>query len=279
MIIARLAVYAAIAVTMYVNGSNAWSKGGSPADQFAMLAMALAIDGCKCSFLRVASLCKQDGRSFPATLLFLMWCPCLAYSTYAGYSYLHSNRTTVSTGKQGMAEERQRAQAAHDQAAADLRLATANPLWATTSACTTITKGKAKEFCETVTGLRDDQAAAAAILTRIAPTDANPEVTGLAANTGLTPERVQFLIALVPAMLVELLASVGFYAIGKHPTEIAPRKPVGAFWRSWLSMPGSSQKTLPVKLSTASGAIEKPMQPDKPTITPIQQTIKWQLPS
>jgi hypothetical protein len=266
MIIARLAVYAAIAVTMYVNGSYAWSKGGSPADQFAMLGLALAIDGCKCSFLRVASLCKQDGRSLPAILLFFMWWPCLVYSTFAGYSYLHSNRTTVSTGKQASAEERQRAQAAHDQAAADLRLATANPLWTTTSACTTVAKGKPKDFCEN-------------ILTRIAPTDANPEVTGLAANTGFTPERVQFLIALVPAILVELLASVGFYAIGKHPTEKAPRKPAGAFWGSWLSMPGSSQKTPPVKLSTAPGAIEKPVQPDKKATNPIQPTIKWQLPS
>ena len=72
MIIARAAVYIAIAVTMYVNGSYAWSKGGSPVDQWAMLGLALAIDGCKCSFLRVASLCKQDGRLLAAALVFLL---------------------------------------------------------------------------------------------------------------------------------------------------------------------------------------------------------------
>lgn len=88
MIIAVAAVYAAIAVTMFVNGSYAWSKGGSPADQYAILGLALAIDGCKCSFLRVSALCNQDGHRVAAILLFILWWPCLAYSTFAGYLVL-----------------------------------------------------------------------------------------------------------------------------------------------------------------------------------------------
>lgn len=278
MILARLAVLCAIAVTMYVNGSYAWSKGGSPADQFAMLGMALAIDGCKCSFLRVAALCKQDGRLLAATLLFFLWWPCIAYSTFAGYSYLHSNRTTISTGKQGLAEERQRAQATYEQTAADLRLAMANPLWASTSACTT-PKYKAKDFCENLERLRDDQAKASAILTRIAPTDANPEVTGLAANTGLPADRVQFVIALVPAILVELLASVGFYAIAKRPAEKAPRKPVGAFFQNWLPLPRKKSQTVPAAALGAFGAMSKPVEPANGMATPKQPKIIWQLPS
>jgi hypothetical protein len=117
-----------------------------------------------------------------------------------------------------------------------------NPLWASTNACTTIAKGKAKEFCDAVATLRTEQTKAAAVLNRIAPFDANPEVTGLAANTGIAAERVQFLIAVVPAVLVELLASVGFYAICRRPSEKAPKTLLGARLRSWLPGTWSSRK-------------------------------------
>ncbi|MEQ1719477.1 MAG: hypothetical protein ABL907_26375 [Hyphomicrobium sp.] len=234
-----------------------------------MLGLALAIDGCKCSFLRVSSLCKQDGRPLAAILLFVLWWPCLAYSTFAGYSYLHINRTTVSTDKQGIAEERQRAHAAHDQATADLRIATADPLWAATSACTTtLPKGRGKEFCATIIRLRADQAAAAAILTRITPIDANPEVTGLTANTGLTSDQVQFLIAAVPAILVELLASVGFYAIGKRSTEKAPSQPVNASPRFWRPKPSQAPKTSPASVLVAPA-------PQATSATPPQPVWKF----
>jgi hypothetical protein len=279
MIIAVAAVYAAIAVTLYVNGSYAWSKGGSPADQFAMLGLALAIDGCKCSFLRLASLRQQEGRTLAAVLLFVLWWPCLVYSTFAGYSYLHTNRAAVSTGKQGTADERQRAQATHDQAAADLRLALANPLWAASSACTSPAKGKAKEFCDTIARVRADQADAAVILTRIAPTDANPEVTGIAANTGVAAERIQLIIALVPAILVELLASVGFYAIGKRPAGKAPGTPVEA--RRWFRRPkpASTRETPPAAFVEASGAMAKPVPAAVVPVPATAPTVKWKIPS
>jgi hypothetical protein len=241
MIIAVAAVYAAIAVTLYVNGSYAWSKGGSPSDQMAMLGLALAIDGCKCSFLRLASLRQQEGRTLAAVLLFVLWWPCLVYSTFAGYSYLHTNRAAVSTGKQGTADERQRAQATHDQAAADLRLALANPLWA--------------------------------------PTDANPEVTGIAANTGFAAERIQLIIALVPAILVELLASVGFYAIGTRPAEKAPGKSVEARRQFWLPELGSTRKTPPAASAGASGAVAKPVPAAVVADPAIVPTMKWKIPS
>lgn len=268
MIIAVAAVYAAIAVSLFVNGSYAWSKGGTPADQYAMVGLMLAIDGCKVSFLRLASARFQQRLRAAAVALLVLWCPCFVVSTVAAYSYLQTNRAAVSTDKQGTAEERQRAHAAHDQAAADLRLATANPLWNETSACTTILpKGKGKGFCDGITRLRANQASAAAILTRITPTDANPEVTGLAANTGLTAAQVQFLIAIVPAILVELLASVGFYAIGKHLAENAPGQPAGARLKSWLHEIGRPLKKPSGNALEAPAMKSTPSEPPQPVWT------------
>jgi hypothetical protein len=227
MIVASCAVAAAVVVTMYFNGSYAWSKGGTHYDQIAMLAFALAIDGCKCSFLHTAALCRRDGFRAAAFALVILWLPCFGYSTFAGYSYLHTNRAEVSSGKDAHAQERQRAQAIHDQAAADIKLAMTSP-----------PKGKGKEFCDGIARLKTTQGAAADILTRIAPTDANPEVSGLATVTGAAPDRVTFAIAIVPAILIELLASIGVWAVGTRISSNGPRKPIGRrFWSRKREMP------------------------------------------
>jgi hypothetical protein len=273
MIIARCAVYGAVLVTMYFNGMYAWSKGGAPMDQYAMLAFALSIDGCKASFLRAASLCWRDHHRAVATSLFVLWWPCFAYSTFAGFSYLHTNRAVVSSDKVGHAQERQRAQTTYDQAGADLKLAITSPHWAASASCTLPPKGKGKEFCDGVARLKTTQASAAAILTRITPTDANPEVSGLASTTGLTPDRVQNIIALVSAILIELLASVGFYAIGSRINSKGSSKPVGRPWFRRHPRPTPTTETLSVALPVIPTSPSKPTTNSTSSPTPFRLTI------
>ncbi len=148
MIFARIAVAGAILCTLWFNASYAWGKATDLPGQVALVTLALTVDLCKCGFLPAASLLWRRGRELPALVLVLLFVPCLAFSIFAGFSSITTNRATTTVTAQATADARARAQIAHDEARQEIATAKTSELWETTTACTSIKKTSQREFCD-----------------------------------------------------------------------------------------------------------------------------------
>lgn len=277
--VARFAVLGAVGTTMYFNGSYALSKTASWEAGAGLLAMALTIDLCKCTFLPISASLWAANYRFAALLLFLLWTPCLAYSTFAGYAQITTQRTLATVDGEANAEERSRAQAAYDRAVADLATAMRAEPWKATSACTLPRKKSQHAFCTKIAATKAAQTAAEATLARLAPAHPNPELTGMVTTTGLDPALLTFLIAFVPALLLELLASVGGYAVSCPLKPTGHAKAPGGPVQGRIRFPGlrwpersGTQSTSPV-----DAVVRIPLDQPKSPSGPPQ--IKWTLPA
>lgn len=213
LVVVRVAVFGAMATSLWFNASIAYAKAPTPFDQAAMVALALTIDCCKCGFLRASSACWQRRNWLPAALLFALWWPCLAYSTFQGYESLTTNRSAATASAEGQTQQRRRAQKVYDDATADLATAKAAPQWTQSAACTT-PKPATQAFCDRVARRLADQERATEQLNRLSPVAANPALDAIQSLTGWPAARIAVATALFPALLIELLASVGYYALG-----------------------------------------------------------------
>ena len=224
MIFARLAVYGAIACTLWFNGSYAWSKGGALPHQLSMVALAITIDLCKCGFLPAASRLWGDRSYLPAFLLVVLWLPALAYSTFAGYASITTNRAATSSADQTRADRYSRAQSDYDQASESLTTATASPMWKRSDACTDPRSRRERSFCQSVSDARKRQLEASRQLDTVIHVAVDPEVTVLS-ETFTWPRHVLSLtVALWPALLLELVASLGLYAVYRLRSGKAPER-------------------------------------------------------
>lgn len=243
--LARLGAWGAVASTLVCNGLYGWSQGVELPQKLGMLAIAVTIDLCKCGFLPAAASQWAQGFKLRAVLIaVLLWPPALTYSTFAGYSTIIGARTTASTDIAAEEQERARAQRSYDETTAALASAQRHPLWNASGACQ-VTKAPHRPFCANVARTRAERATAEAILTRTKPVTAHPEARGIARFTGLELPTIIFWAALWPALLIELIASIAFYAIGKpHTPDL--QKPFEKPWGLFRGPePASAPKTRP----------------------------------
>ena len=213
----HLPVFGAIACTMFFNGSYAYENAEATENKLAMVALALTIDLAKCSFLPAAAHLRREGRVLGPLLLVLLWVPALAYSTFSGYAYLITTRAGAHVSAHASADERTRADQTYRAASADLAAAKSHPLWQKTAACTRSTTQRERSFCTNVGAIGARLAAAEAILNRVPPREAQPEIARLVTATGWTAQSLAFLVALFPAVLIELVAGLGLYALRSSP--------------------------------------------------------------
>lgn len=276
-ILARLSITAAVLCTMWLNGSYAWNKAAEFHDRLAFVAIALTIDLAKCSLLGVAATLRVNSFRLAALLAVILWLPCFACSTFWGYSMITTTRATTSAGTEGLAQQRARAQTAYDDAARDLATAKASPFWPQSASCTA-PKQRQKEFCAGVARLRTVQQQAAQTLTSLAPVEANPEQSVLAKTFGIDTAHVVLAIALVPAILLELLASVGSYAVSRSIGPTAPQKPARGFLRSSLAR---WRQRIKNRLGPTAGGLAALPSKGQPVNSPAapQPTLTWELPS
>lgn len=274
MILARIAVFGAILCTLWFNGSYAWSKGGDDLHRYGMVAVALTIDLCKCGFLPAASHLWRNNWRIPAVVLFLLWPLTFAYSTFSGFASISTNRSITSSATEGQAQQRTRTQAAYDQATAALDLAKTSPLWTATAACTTAKTNKQRDFCDNIETTKNQQEAAAAILNTTTPAHVDPEVTVLKDNTGLTLPALLLIIAAAPALILELVSSLGLYAISRRPIREASGKPVERRARFWLPRLNRERKTQPA-LALAASAVPSTVKQASQAEKPGTASWKW----
>lgn len=278
MILARLAVYGAILCTLWFNGSYAWSKGGSEVHQYGMVAVAITIDLCKCGFLTGASYLWRSSWFIPAIVLVLLWPLTFAYSLFSGYASISSNRSATTSIAEGQSQQRSRTQAQYDDAAAAIKLAKTSPLWTTTAACTAPKTDKQRDFCGNIETTTHQQTAAATLLNASPPTRVDPEVTALKDSTDLPMPTLMLLIAAWPALILELVSSLGFYAINRRPSPKAPKTLAEGFSRFGRRRMADTLDKLTTALPVASGeSVERPtlVKPKPSTTNP---KLDWTVP-
>lgn len=270
---ARLGVGIAIGVTLWFNGSYAWSKADGTLDRLGLVALALAVDCCKSGFLPAASYFWQTRARLRAAMLVVLWVPSLMFSTFCGYAAITANRSATSVAIDGKADTRARAQQTYTRATADIAAAMASPLWQSSAACTAIKKA-AQSFCANVADLKAQQAAASAILDATPPATSNPELALVTATTGLPLPIVTLLVAAWPAILLELVASIGFYAIQRHHVPEASRKAVEGLFKKSVRHSAPTPESAPTAHPEASATPSLPVLKGTPT-TPKQ--IQWNI--
>jgi len=259
MIFARIAVAGAILCTLWFNGSYAWHRATDLPSQIALVALALTVDMAKVGLLPAAANRWRHGHHYAAALLVVLFVPCLAFSIFAGYSSITTNRATTTVTTQATADARARAQTAYDQATADLGTAKLSPFWKDTAACTTPHNAKQRDFCDKVATDTLAQTKALAVLNEALVVAVDPELHTLADVTGWPQSRLLLTVALWPAVLLELVSSLGLYAVSQ-PTR-PPRRaaPVARFrHRSSSSSPPPappvhSGAAIPAKPNGAAG--------------------------
>jgi hypothetical protein len=264
--LARLGAWGAVASTIVCNGLYGWSQGAELPQKLGMLAIAATIDLCKCGFLPAASNQWAQGFKLRAILIaVLLWPPALAYSTFCGYSTITTTRTAASSGIAAEEQEHARAQRSYDEATAALAIAEQHPLWAASSACQAV-KSRHRSFCASIVRTRAERAAAEAILNRTKPVTANPEARGIAGFTGIAFSSVVFWIALWPALLIELIASIAFYATGKPVVPATRSAPVSVRGPSAEARVARTAKTQPQAV----------LEPPAPAASPAPPPPRYQ---
>jgi hypothetical protein len=153
--------------------------------------------------------------------LALLWPLAFLYSTFSGYASITTNRTVTSAVRENVLQRHQRIQADYDDATDVLRTGKQSPLWQSSAGCTASKSDKQRIFCANISAAAQRQKANSDALAEQTAMPVDPEVAVLTANTGWTPAALSLVIALAPALILELVSSLGFYAVHRRP----PRDP------------------------------------------------------
>lgn len=265
---ARIAIIGAVMCTLWFNGSYAWSKGGALPHQLSMVALALTIDLCKASFLPAASILWRQNARVPAFLVMALWPFALGYSTFAGYAYLTTHRTEVALEDEAQANRRRVAQTDYDRILDELETARASSIWKTTAACTDPRSERHRNFCSSARATEIKLNEVSAALAAQTPAQADPELAVLAELTGWRTAFLTIVIAVVPALLLELIASIGPYAVARQSHSEASRTSFTPQTTSTSPRTGKSPEMAPAQPDPhASAAMTAPPQ------------MSWSIPS
>ncbi|MEQ1694374.1 MAG: hypothetical protein ABL901_00905 [Hyphomicrobiaceae bacterium] len=268
---ARLGVYTALIVTLWFNGSYAWGKAVEIPERIGLVALALAVDLCKSGFLAAASHCWHHQARLAATALVVLWFPAIAYSTFCGYASLTTNRAQAVATDQHSADARTRITDAKKRLTADLTTAQSSPLWTASAACTAPKKPQ-QAFCENVGNITTRLAELDARLNDQGVRDPNPELSVLVAVTGLALPALTLIVTAWPAILAELVASIGFYALHRAPRPEAPRSAPESFLDKVTTDPAPRHQN--ATTSDPRGSNVASVTPSKPKPPPTR--IVWQ---
>ena len=214
--LARLAVLMAAGTTLFFNGSWAWHAVDAAHHRAGLVALALAIDLCKITFLGAAAWCWNANLRLRALTLLLLWPLAFSASTFMGYASLTTQTGAADAVVQGQASNRARLQAQYDRANDALIAARKAPDWTATNACTTLRTNPHRNYCANVQALQKTVDDLARQLGPAPSVTARQDLQRLAQETGIATERLAFYAALFPALLLELLASFGSYAVGSR---------------------------------------------------------------
>lgn len=224
--LARCAVLIAAITTLYFNGSYAWNTADATHGKAGFVAMALAIDLCKITFLGAATWCWGKRLYLRALVLLLIWPLAFSASTFMAYSAITTQKTTAAAVTDGLAGDRLRLQDRYDGTRQDLATAKADTNWRDTSSCTRPRIRSHRAYCERVASLQTSLDTLADQLGPAPTITAQQDLTQLAATTGMSVAQIAFLAAFLPALLLELIASLGSYAVGAKNFANGSRKPV-----------------------------------------------------
>lgn len=217
MILARLGIFAAILTSIYINGSYAYTKGEGISNQWTMIIVAVTIDIAKVSFLSASVHLRAYGFLFRPLLLVLLFVPCFAFSTFCSYAYFSKNRSVSSAEDQTRAQARTRAQRTYDQASSDLAVAKQHRYWKRSGGCTSPQTRRERSFCSKLTPTQQRLAAAESLLNQRAVVYVDPEMQTLATTFDMDMTTLELIAAIVPALILELLAGLGLYALNVGP--------------------------------------------------------------
>ncbi|MCC0007727.1 MAG: hypothetical protein H6876_06335 [Hyphomicrobiaceae bacterium] len=273
--LARLAVLLAAGTTLWFNGSYAYLKGDGLTQKMGLIALAVTIDLAKCTFLGAAALTWNDRYRLRAFVFALLWLPALAFSTFCGFSFITTNRTTSSALVAGKAEQRVRAQDDYDRSLADLDTAKQSPNWHATAACTAPKNRKQRDYCASVASLEEALSTASAKLGSAPTFKPDPELTTLRAVVPLDTATLTFIVSAVPAFLIELLASLGSYAVSPRFARKAPEMPAedvsrlrAGWWRRRSECSSAAR----------SVALETALPPTSPELAALAKSPRIKLP-
>ncbi len=254
--LARFAVLVAAITTLWFNGSYAASKATDIWQQAGLVAAALAIDLVKSTFLPVAAVVwSRDLRLRAVLMVTLLWFPALMFSTFCGYAAIATNRHASTASVTGHVEDRARLQRRHDDAATDLASIRQSAIYAETNRCTQLRTRQHRETCDRITSLQTD---VETLSNQLGPTPipkADPDLEALTQVLPVSTAWLIFLVAFVPAVLLELVAAIGSWAVAPHSTAKASQKPVArvSWWKAVRHRLG--RKTHPAAPPEASGVV------------------------
>ncbi|MEQ1695252.1 MAG: hypothetical protein ABL901_05355 [Hyphomicrobiaceae bacterium] len=261
MLIARIVVGMAVLATLLFNGSYAYTRGDGQFEKLGLILLAVIIDLSKTSFLAAAAHLRANRHILAAVVLFVLWWPAIALSSWASFSYISTNRAATAADKAAGSDARDRAQRRYDLAKRKVELVTADSAYVSSAGCAKPKGAVATKFCEGVSEATEELAAAEAALTKAPPGRADPETLLLAQQTGVQQGTVEFMITVVPALFLELVASLGFYAVTRSlPTASAKpaSAPVDALPTAEVVRDGAATKTPPEALAVAPATADAP---------------------
>lgn len=215
MIVARVAVYLAIVCTLAFNAAYGFSRGATAAEQASLVLLALIIDLAKTSFLAAAAHLAANRHRVAALIIFVLWWPAFALSTWNGYSYIATSRATTADSKTTASDGRKRAQNRYDRAKGQLDVLTADKLYATSVGCTLTKPASTRAFCSGYDAAMVELKAADAALATVTNSKADPETALVATWLAWPQSSIEILVAFIPALFIELVAALGFYAISR----------------------------------------------------------------
>lgn len=258
--LAAMGATAAILCTLALNAWHGWTQGNTPLQQYGMMAINITIDLIKCGGLPAVSALWITGYRLRSVLLFPLWALAFAWSTFCGYSAILSTRSTTAVEVTGQEQQRTRAQRLYDETTATLETAKTNLFWQASGGCTA-PRPPHRAFCDGIARTTAQRAAAESTLSTVPPVHANPELAALAKETGQPLPWIVFMAALFPAVLLELSASIGFWAVGPRTRTNAPQSAAEGLSKFRLPRLGRDRKTPPAAALEAPAAKAAPSPP------------------
>lgn len=266
MLLPRIVVGLAVLATLWFNGSYAYSRGDGLPEKLGLVLLAVIIDLAKTSLLAGAAHLRDRRHYLAAVLLFLLWWPAIGLSTWAGYSYVATNRAASAADKTATSESRARAQLRYDQAKRTVELASAAEAYAASAGCTRPKTATARQFCADYDKATAALAAADTALSAPPATRADPETELLASQLGVSQRAIELTITLLPAIFLELISSLGFYAVTRRSGPIIIRQPAEP--PQELLQPVAAVGTRPSTEKPPQPAAKRPVPLDDPPQEP-----------
>lgn len=215
-----VATIAICIITASMNAAFGYGLAPDPFHAILLASGAVFVDVLKWIALPIWRQAQGTGPKAAALVIFVI---SMSYSFAAAFGFAVLNRHAAAGIHQAAADSRARSLADHQRLTRDLALAEVDPLWKATAACTKPAGKSQRAFCE---AHRQRQLQATALATRVeegGTRDPDPQARLLADLTGLTLINAQRTLAMTVALVLEVIACLGLYAITRPAGTTQPR--------------------------------------------------------